>query len=178
MSLGIYAGSFDPFTLGHVSILRGALKVFDQVIVAIGVNSAKNGTFSKDERVEIIEEYLKEFALIRASVLTFDGLLIDYCQKVKRPGVCPTIIRGLRAVSDFEQEMAIADINHKMDPNIQTVFIPAEAPHVYVSSSTAKELARHSKDLSRLSQYVLPSVAEKLIARYEDRHTLSTAPTS
>ena len=173
MSLGVYAGSFDPFTLGHLSILNGALKVFDRVIVAVGVNSAKKGLFDSEERKDIIEEYLKKFQCAGATVDSFEGLLIDYCDRKRTPGVYPTIIRGLRAVTDFEQEMAIADINHKMDPTIQTVFIPAEAPHVYVSSSTAKELVRHAKDADvaeRLKQYVLPSVAERMHFKIRQGH--------
>jgi len=173
MSLGVYAGSFDPFTFGHLSILNGALKVFDRVIVAVGVNSAKKGLFENDERMAIIVEYLKEFQCAGATVDSFEGLLIDYCDRMRTPGVYPTIIRGLRAVSDFEQEMAIADINHKMDPTIQTIFIPAEAPHVYVSSSTAKELVKHAKDsdtAARLEHYVLPSVALKMHSKIRRGH--------
>ena len=148
-AIGIYAGSYDPFTYGHLSVVRGACKVFDHVIIAIGVNSRKRGLFTPTHRQELILEYLREAGEKepeifkssqgheKCSVSIFEGLLIGYA-KDKRP--C-ALVRGLRAVSDFESEMAIAHANRTQESSIQTIFIPAEANDAFVSSSTVRELA-------------------------------------
>lgn len=161
-TVGIYAGSYDPFTYGHLSVVRGALQVFDKVVIAIGINPTKGGLFSAIERRELIEDTLKagspvgiDFA--RIQIERFQGLLINYAQTIPDS----VLVRGLRAVSDFEQEMAIADANRKQAP-IQTIFIPAEAQHAFVSSSTVKELALYPD--SDISAYVTDYVGEQLRA--------------
>jgi len=166
--VGIYAGSYDPFTYGHLSVVEGALKVFDRVIIAIGVNPKKKGLFPIEERKAMIRNTLQladnetpgvfsSFGgAVKVEVTHFEGLLIDFAQ-IKHPS---TIVRGLRAVSDFEQEMSIADANRKQCSEVQTIFIPAEARHAFVSSSTVKELALYPG--SDLSPYVTDDVAKKL----------------
>lgn len=178
-TVGIYAGSYDPFTYGHLSVVRGALKVFDHVLIAIGTNPKKKGLFEPKERLNMISEYLEhahadepdvykssDNQKVMCSMAIFSGLLIDFAQqehwtKEGLSGKC-TIVRGLRAVSDFEQEMAIADANRRQCSGIQTVFIPAESDNAFVSSSTVKELALY--DNSDLSHYVSPTVAKRLKA--------------
>lgn len=174
--IGIYAGSYDPFTYGHLSVVRGALKVFDHVLIAVGTNPKKKGLFVAEERVDMIREYLEHAHADepdvykssdnapKCSVMCFDGLLIDFARRKRwtteeLAGRC-AIVRGLRAVSDFEQEMAIADANRRQCEDIQTVFIPAEANDAFVSSSTVKELALY--DSSDLSYYVSHTVAKRL----------------
>jgi len=172
--VGIYAGSYDPFTYGHLSVVRGACKVFDHVIIAIGVNSRKAGVFKPEQRRTLIEDYLDramidESGLARkCSIDIFEGLLIEYA----RTHEFSTLIRGLRAVSDFEAEMAIADANRKQEPTIQTIFIPAEADNAFVSSSTVKELALYEG--SNLSPYVSDTVAEELRRALREQHKLSS----
>jgi pantetheine-phosphate adenylyltransferase len=160
MARGVYAGSFDPFTFGHWSIVTGALKVCDRVIIGVGVNSAKKGLFTTEERVQVINEYVSHFKLDDyVDVREFEGLLTTFCQRRNYP----MIIRGLRAVSDFEYEMAVADANRRLAPELQTVFIPTEPQMAFVSSSIVKEVARHVKDPAKLESYVLPSVAQMLL---------------
>jgi len=174
MNIGIYAGSYDPFTFGHLSVVRGACKVFDRVVIAIGTNIHKEGLFARMERQEMVLEYLQVAQDTEADIFTygkgaakvsvshFNGLLSDFV-KVYSVRDRLSIVRGLRAVSDFEQEMAIADANRRQCPEVQTVFIPAESDRAFVSSSTVKELAMYEN--SDLSHYVLPSVGKKLKKR-------------
>lgn len=163
MTTGIYAGSFDPLTLGHYSVISQATQVFDQVIVAVGANGSKEGLFSTDERMFLIREVISPLNNVR--VVSFNGLLAGYCKSLAIKGGKVAIVRGLRAVSDFEQEMAIANLNLKINPNAPTVFFPTEPSRAFVSSSAAKELARFEGTREALLQYVHPVVADALIAR-------------
>lgn len=176
MRLAIYAGSFDPFTYGHLSVLRGALKAFDRVVVGIGHNSAKKRTFDLVEREEIIRDYVETHmpnALKpggQVEVTSFEGLLVDFCKTRLNQRVWPelpesipdslSIVRGLRAVSDFEQEMGVADANRRLNSLFQTLFIPTEADLAFCSSSIVRELASH-KSWEALRSYVLPSVIDR-----------------
>lgn len=174
MNVGVYAGSFDCFTWGHFSVLEGALKSFDKVVVAVGKNSLKRGLFTPEERVEIIKTYVTRHGR-RVEVRIFEGLLVEFCSEVYHdkdgegePPDRVTIVRGLRAVSDFEAEMSIADANRRLHPEYQTVFIPTEADKAFISSSTAKEIARNLPDSSlkssrALEPYVPQEVALRLI---------------
>ena len=123
MRTALFPGSFDPFTLGHMDILRSALKMFDKVIVAVGYNSAKSGFFSPDLRVRIIEDAVA--GLGNVEVCSYRGLTVDFC---KEKGV-NCIIRGLRTTTDFEMESVIAQANRKMAPDIQSIFIPSGHEH-------------------------------------------------
>ncbi|MCA9604093.1 MAG: pantetheine-phosphate adenylyltransferase [Myxococcales bacterium] len=156
MSAAIYPGSFDPITNGHVSILRSGLKCFDKVCVAVLRNPKKQSLFTVEERVEMIQE---EFAGEQnIEVDSFDGLLVDYCRRKK----VPVVLRGLRAVADFEYELQMANMNRHLNKEIETVFIMANDAYFYVSSNIVKEAATLGGDVSKL---VPPSVASRLRAK-------------
>ena len=153
MSLAIYPGSFDPITNGHVSILRSGLVCFDQLIVAVLRNPKKQSLFTVEERVEMIQS---EFAgESNIEVDSFDGLLVDYARRKN----VRVVLRGLRAVADFEYELQMANMNRHLNKEIETVFIMANDAYFYVSSNIVKEAATLGGDVSKL---VPPSVASKL----------------
>ena len=142
MKIAIYPGSFDPVTSGHLNIIRRASKIFDKLIVCVMVNAGKHPMFTVDERVELIRRVTADIPNVEV-----DGsseLLAEYA---KRKGSC-VIVKGLRAGSDFENEFQMAMINHKINPNLDTMFMPAEHQYMYMSSSTVKELAAYDVDLS------------------------------
>lgn len=141
MTTAIYPGSFDPITLGHLNIIRRAASVFDKVVVCVMVNSAKNPMFSLEERVELIERVVSR--LPNVSVDTSDVLLAEYAQRHEGA----VIVKGLRAVSDFESEFQMALINKKISPGLETVFLTAGEKYTYLSSSVVKEMARYGADL-------------------------------
>lgn len=153
----VYAGSFDPPTLGHTAIIERASRLYDRVTVAIGVNPAKKGLFSVEEREEMLRQALGNLPNIQ--VEAFSGLLIDYCQR-KGAGV---IVRGLRLLTDFEYEFQLGLANRDLAPSIETVYMFTEAKHVYISSSLVKEIAQNWGDFSR---YVPPAVKTALLAKY------------
>ncbi len=138
----IYAGSFDPATLGHLDVIERASKLFDKVIVAIGVNPAKKTLFTPEERVDIISELISGFANV--SVDTFSGLLVEFA---KSRNAC-AIIRGLRAMTDFDYEFQIGLANMDMCPQIETIFLLTSPRNIFISSSLAKEIARFGGDAS------------------------------
>lgn len=133
--MAIYPGSFDPLTNGHLSILRRALTVFDYIIIAIAANPMKKTLFTLDERLEMIRQSIKSDNNV--SVDSFDGLLVDY---VKRKNT-NIILRGLRALSDFEYEFQLSLMNRRLDGNIQTVFLMTDYKWFYISSTIIKEAA-------------------------------------
>ncbi len=132
--IAVYPGSFDPITYGHLDIIRRGLKIFKHVIVAVARNSQKNALFSIDERVELIKSVLKDES--RVSVDTFTGLLIDYVASKE----AHVIIRGLRAISDFEYEFQIAQMNSTIGHNIETLFMMTSVQYGYLSSSIVREV--------------------------------------
>lgn len=152
----VYAGSFDPITLGHTAIVERALRIYDRVTVAIGVNPNKRGLFSRDERHALIEA---SFSNPRVQVVAFEGLLIDFALKIQA-GV---LLRGLRLLTDFEHEFQLALGNRDLNAQIETVFMMTEAEFVYVSSSLVKEIAMNGGDFSR---YVPPPVRAALLEKY------------
>ena len=156
MSTAIYPGSFDPITNGHVSILQSGLRAFDHIIVAVLHNPQKSALFTVAERTEMIREALGGDP--RFEVDTFEGLLVDYAKK-KQANV---VLRGLRAVADFEYELQMANMNRHLNDEVETVFIMAKDAYFYVSSNLVKEAARLGGDVSRL---VPPGVAERLRAK-------------
>lgn len=134
MRIALFPGSFDPFTLGHLDILRSALKMFDKVIVAVGYNSAKSGFFNPDLRVLIIEEALA--GMENVEVCAYRGLTVEFCKE--KGASC--IIRGLRTTTDFEMESVIAQANRKMAPGIQSIFIPAGHEYSFISSTVVRDV--------------------------------------
>ena len=156
----VYAGSFDPITLGHVDIVRRGATLFDRVVIAVGQNPAKRYTFDLQERIRIIQSALSE--LDNVEVDSFDGLLVDYCVEVG----ANVILRGLRAVTDFEFEFKIGLANMDMAPDIQTVFLLSEPRMLFVSSSLVREIASHGGDIQR---YVPEEAARALRARYDNK---------
>jgi pantetheine-phosphate adenylyltransferase len=155
--VAIYPGSFDPVTNGHLDIIKRSLKVFDKVIVAILHNSTKEFLFTIEERIEMLEESLNGFSNIEVN--KFDGLLVDYAKKHK----ADTIIRGMRAVSDFEYEFQLALMNRKLDKEIQTVFFMPGLRWIFTSSSIIKEAARFGGDVEGM---VPPVVSKKLKEKF------------
>ncbi len=135
MKVAIYPGSFDPLTCGHVSIIERGLRIFDKVIVGIAINIQKEPLFPLEERIAMIRE---SFPGDEVEVDSFEGLLVDYAKHRK----CNVLLRGLRAVSDFEYELQMANMNRKLNDRIETVFMMTEETHFYVSSRLVKEVAR------------------------------------
>jgi pantetheine-phosphate adenylyltransferase len=159
MTTAIYPGSFDPITMGHTSILESGLVTFEKIIVAVLNNPAKNPLFTVDERIEMIKETAAEMgAAGRVEVDSFDGLLVDYA---KRKGA-KVILRGLRAVADFEYELQMANMNRHLNEEVVTVFIMANDAYFYVASGLCKEVTKLGGDVSKL---VPKPVAPKLRAK-------------
>ena len=142
MKTAIYPGSFDPITSGHLNIIRRAANIFDQLIVCVMVNAGKNPMFTLDERVELIRKVTAD--LPNVQIDCSDALLADYAKRKN----CSVIVKGLRAGSDFENEFQMALINHKINPELDTMFLTAEHQYMYLSSSTVKELGNYDVDLS------------------------------
>ncbi len=159
--VAIYPGSFDPITNGHVDILKRSLAIFDRVIVAIADNVRKTPLFTIDERIEHIKDALGAEAS-RCEYDAFDGLLVDYC---KRKGA-NTIVRGLRALADFEYEFQFAHMNRRLAPQVDTMFLMTAEENFYVSSSLVKEVAQFGGDISGL---VPEGVRRAMIAKFKDR---------
>ena len=157
MKIAIYPGSFDPITSGHLNIIRRAANIFDKLIVCVMVNSAKHPMFDRDERVDMIRRVTGD--LRNVEVDASNELLADYA---KRKGSC-VIVKGLRAGSDFENEFQMALINHKINPNLDTMFLTAEHQYMYLSSSTVKELGNYDVDLSDfLPEEIIPDFKKRI----------------
>lgn len=155
--IAVCPGSFDPITYGHLDIIQRASKVFDTVIVAVGVNTAKNPLFTVEQRMELIRQVTKDIPNVKID--SFQGLLIDFMRQKK----ATTIIRGLRAVSDFEYEMQVASINRKLDDSIETFFMMTNNKYSYLSSSIVREVAKYHASVSEL---VPPEVEEALLHKF------------
>lgn len=156
MAIALYPGTFDPITYGHLDILKRACSLFEKVIVTLAVNSAKKTLFTPQERLEMIREAVKN--LTNVEVIEFTGLVVDCARKVG----ADVIIRGLRAVSDFEYEFQMALMNRKQAPEIDTVFLMPDEKYTYLSSSIVKEIARHQ---GTVECFVPNFVAQKLKSR-------------
>ena len=155
-SIGLFPASFDPITNGHLDLIDRSLNVFDEVVVAVASNVAKSGTFEWTERMDILRGVLKDVDRVR--VESFDTLVVDYAMKI---GAC-AIIRGLRAMSDFEYEFEMALMNRHLQPNVEIIFLASSQEYIYVSSSRLKELVRFG---ASISDFVPPLVEEALKAK-------------
>ncbi len=155
--IAVYPGSFDPITFGHLDIINRALKIFDEVIIAVARNDRKNPLFSVEERVEIIRSVMKDNT--RATVDTFEGLLVDYARSRK----AQAIVRGLRAISDFEYELQMAQINRGISKEVETVFLMTSVFYSFLSSSIVKEV--HSLN-GPIDGLVPPLVKKALDAKF------------
>jgi pantetheine-phosphate adenylyltransferase len=136
MRLAIYPGSFDPITNGHLDVIARAATLFDEVIVSVAINEAKHSLFTTEERVEMIRTVIGRFQNVR--VVAFNGLLVEFARKQGAVAV----VRGLRAISDFEFEFQMALMNRKLEPSIETVFLTPREEYTYLSSRIVKEIAR------------------------------------
>jgi pantetheine-phosphate adenylyltransferase len=154
----IYPGTFDPVTNGHLDIIERASKLFDKVIITIAVNSSKKPLFTKDERMDMIKNVTKKFKNV--SVDVFDGLLVSYAKKKK----AAVIIRGLRAISDFDYEFQIALTNRKLEPEVNTLFLMPSEKYSFLNSSLVRELASFKADVK---QFVPDYVFKKLKEKYK-----------
>lgn len=159
MKRAIYPGSFDPITFGHLDIIKRSAEIVDELVVGVLNNSAKKSLFSLDERVSMIEEMTKEFPNVK--VASFDGLLVDYMQEID----ATIIIRGLRAVTDFEYELQIAQSNHVQNPKVETVFLTTNLKYSYLSSTIVKEFASYGGDISKF-------VPEQFIQKIYDKYNV------
>ena len=157
MKTAIYPGSFDPVTSGHLNIIRRAARIFDHLTVCVMVNAGKSPMFTLEERVELIRRVTRDIPNVEVD--SSDELLAEYA---KRKGSC-VIVKGLRAGSDFENEFQMALINHNINQDLDTMFLPAEHQFTYLSSSTVKELGRYDVDLSQfLPQEIIPDFRERM----------------
>jgi pantetheine-phosphate adenylyltransferase len=157
MRKAIYPGSFDPITLGHIDIIKRAMNIFDKLIVAIGVNPEKRVLFTIEERLDLARESCREFENVE--VVSFSGLVSEFA---KAAGAI-AIIRGLRAVSDFEYEFQMALANRKLAPNIETVFLMPSQRYIYLNSTLVKTIARFG---GCLADFVPPCVEKKLKEKF------------
>lgn len=154
MRKALFPGSFDPFTSGHLNILTRALTMFDEVVVAVGVNQDKRGFFRVDQRLDIIAQATR--GMEGVSVIQYDGLTVDICREM---GI-RHIVRGVRNMTDFDNEQAIADANRHLAPKIETIIIPTSQEYSHISSSAVRDVVRHHGDLSQFipAGVVLPDV--------------------
>ena len=157
MAIAIYPGTFDPATLGHIDLISRAAKLFDEVIVAVAENRGKAPLFSLEERVSMLKDSINELGNVR--VIGFNNLLMDCAREQK----ANTILRGLRAVSDFEYEFQLASMNRHLDPSIETTFLTPSENYAFVSSTLIKEVASLGGDVS---EFVSPQVMEALKIAY------------
>ncbi len=164
MKRAIYPGSFDPVTLGHMDIISRAAKVVDELIVAVLINSAKKPLFSVEERVSMLEEITRNIPNVK--VKSFDGLLVEYAESEK----ADFIVRGLRAVTDFEYELQIAQSNHIVNPRVDTLFLTTSLEYAYLSSTIVKEIASYGGDISH---FVPEQLMERIYTKYNNgKHAL------
>lgn len=157
MVRAIYPGSFDPITFGHLDVIKRSAKIVDELIIGVLTNGSKDPMFSVAERVEIIKEVIKDLPNIE--VKSFEGLLVDFVEE-NNAGI---IVRGLRAITDFEYELQMSQTNRIMNDNIDTIFLTTSLEYAYLSSSTVKEVALLNGDISKfVPELVVEKVSEKI----------------
>ena len=160
MKRAVYPGSFDPITFGHLDIIERSAKMVDELVIGILRNSAKNSLFSLEERVNMIKEITKDIPNVR--VESFGGLLVDYMKQID----ANIIIRGLRAVTDFEYELQIAQMNHVLKDDAETIFLITNLQYSYLSSTIVKEIASYGGDISKF-------VPEEIIGRIYEKYNVN-----
>lgn len=157
MKIAVYPGSFDPITLGHLNIIKRASRLFDKVYVCVMINSDKRPVFSTDERMDFIRRVTEKYGNVEAD--SSDGLLVKYAKSKN----ASFIIKGLRAVSDFDWEFQIALTNKKLEPTIDTAFLTADEKYIYLSSTVVREMAKYNADLSKfVPREIIDDVVAKL----------------
>lgn len=160
MLRAIYPGSFDPVTNGHLDVIRRSSKMVDELIVGVLNNNAKMPLFSVEERVRMLKEVTKDIPNVR--IYPFDGLLIDFAAKME----ARVVIRGLRAITDFEYELQMSQTNHKLNPDVETIFLTTSIEYSYLSSTTVKEIASYGGDIT---QFVPEAVVGKLEQKMKEK---------
>lgn len=155
MLKGIYPGSFDPVTYGHLDVIERSSKLVDELIVGVLNNKAKSPLFSAEERVRMLNEVTKDMPNV--TVVPFEGLLVDFARKMD----AGLVIRGLRAITDFEYELQMAQTNHKMEPDVETVFLTTSLDYSYLSSTTVKEVAAFGWDISQFVPGIVADLIEE-----------------
>ncbi len=157
MLRAVYPGSFDPVTFGHLDIIRRSSKTVDELVVGVLNNNAKIPLFSVEERVKMLHEVTKEFQNVK--VMPFEGLLVEFAKSLN----AQMVIRGLRAITDFEYELQMAQTNHKLAPDVETVFLTTSLKYSYLSSTTVKEVAAFGGDITQfVPEYVADKIQEKM----------------
>ena len=154
----IYPGSFDPVTFGHLDIICRSSKIADELIIGVLKNNAKSPLFSLEERVKMLEEVTKDYHNVK--VVPFEGLLVDFAKNMK----ADIVVRGLRAITDFEYELQMAQTNRIMAPDVDTIFLTTSLQYAYLSSSTVKEVAYYGGDISK---FVPPEVVRAIQAKMQ-----------
>jgi pantetheine-phosphate adenylyltransferase len=157
--LAVYAGSFDPPTLGHLDLIERASALFSDVIVGIGVHPSRSPLFAIEERLDLVARVSSH--LPNVTVEAFDGLLIEFCKQKK----ARVIVRGLRAATDFEYELQIAHANADLEPDVDTVFLPTRTKNGFISASLVREIASHNGDVSRYAPALVCEALEKKFQR-------------
>ena len=160
--IGVYPGTFDPITSGHMEVVRRSMRLVDKLVIGPAISIGKGPLFSLEERMEIIKDDIEDFSPAdrsRIQIVPFEGLLIHFAREVG----ASVIIRGLRAVSDFEYETQMANMNARMEPNIETIFLMASDRHQFIASSLVKDIARLGGDTS---QFVSKKVFERLKKKF------------
>ena len=161
MKRAIYPGTFDPVTYGHIDVIRRSAKIVDELVIGVLVNNQKTPLFSPEERVEMLESVVKDIPNVR--VVAFNGLLIDFAEEQN----ANFLIRGLRAVTDFEYELQMAQTNRIIDPDIDTIFLTTSLEYAYLSSSTVREVASFNGDISK---FVPEHIAELVKKKFSERN--------
>ena len=149
MLRAVYPGSFDPVTFGHLDIITRSAKLVDELIVGVLVNNAKSPLFSVEERVKILEKTVENIPNVK--VIPFEGLLVEFVRKME----AQMVVRGLRAITDFEYELQMAQTNHKLEPELETILLTTSLEYSYLSSSTVKEVAAFGGDISQFVPHIV-----------------------
>ncbi len=163
MLRAIYPGSFDPVTYGHLDIIQRSSRLVDELIVGVLNNKAKSPLFSVKERVRMLEEVTNDMPNIR--IIPFEGLLVDFARGMN----AGMVIRGLRAITDFEYELQMSQTNHKMAPEVETVFLTTSLEYSYLSSTTVKEVAAFGGDIS---QFVPDIIADRIAEKIKKKESV------